>query len=122
MPTMTTLEEKVRGALSGDDTGSGPISQAAKWPVGRPEATTSELDLRDWGVYYGVAFGIARGEDPYEPRDSVAARALEAAQRVYREYGGFVSSPFDLNEDGDLALLERRIAEARRRRAEGRAA
>jgi uncharacterized BrkB/YihY/UPF0761 family membrane protein len=45
-----------------------------------------ELDLSDWGFTYGVAWAAARAQDPAEPDHSVAARALEAAEDVFRMY------------------------------------
>ena len=45
-----------------------------------------ELDLADWGFTYGVAWARAREREPTGPDDAVAAEALEAAERVFREY------------------------------------
>jgi hypothetical protein len=52
----------------------------------RPPRDATDVELcdhdshnRDWGFVYGVALGIARGQDPYESSESVAARAFEAA-------------------------------------------
>lgn len=105
MPTATptmTLEQKLRAILRQDDTGRGPIGRAATYPSRDVfQATTFELDIRDWGVYYGMAFGIARGEDPFEPQEDVALRALEAANSVFREFGGF-----NVPRDRDDALKE----------------
>jgi hypothetical protein len=42
-----------------------------------------ELDMNDWGLAFGVAFAIARGERPYAPAEDVAALALEAAKSAY---------------------------------------
>ena len=42
------------------------------------------MDLRDWGMTFGLAYGIARGEDPYESNESVAQRALDAARMVWK--------------------------------------
>ena len=51
-----------------------------------------ELDMRDWGFTYGVAYGIARGEDPYEPEELVRDRAIEAARLAWQRWAG-ASSP-----------------------------
>lgn len=41
-----------------------------------------ELDAADWGMVIGLAYGIARGEDPYETERSVTIRAEEAAREA----------------------------------------
>lgn len=53
------------------------------------QLTPFELDLRSWGLTVGIAYGIARGEDPYESDEDVARRALEAARAAYDRWGPF---------------------------------
>lgn len=43
------------------------------------------LGARDWILYYGIAVGIARAEDVWEPIDSVAQRAYVAAVELYKQ-------------------------------------
>jgi hypothetical protein len=45
--------------------------------------TEYELDCRDWGIIMGLAFAVARGEDPYEPEGKVSDRATEATRKVW---------------------------------------
>ena len=45
-----------------------------------------ECDLNDWGFAYGVAWAVAKAQYPFESETQVAARALEAAESVFREY------------------------------------
>jgi hypothetical protein len=55
-----------------------------------PEAgylTNHETDVMVWSVVYGVAFGVARTEDPLEPNGKVAERALAAAVSAWARYG-----------------------------------
>lgn len=53
-------------------------------------ASDFEDSLRVWGCVYGIAFGLARTEEPCESAESVANRAFEAAWPVFTEYtGGF---------------------------------
>jgi hypothetical protein len=47
-----------------------------------------EYDLVDWGSLYGVAYGIARGEDPWESNADVAERAFDAAWAVWDSWAG----------------------------------
>ena len=64
-----------------------------------------ELDFGDWGFTYGVAWAVARAQDPQEPDESVAARALAAARQVFRLYCG---------EEGWEERVQREIAQRRR--------
>jgi hypothetical protein len=48
--------------------------------------STLVLDCAEWGYVYGVAFGIARGEDVFESPGDVAERALKAARSVWERY------------------------------------
>jgi hypothetical protein len=83
MAKQMTLQEKLEATFVSDT----PIGfewareYASKVP-GVP-MEHADLDLRDWGFYYGVAYGIARGEDPYEPNGSAAKRAFDAALEVF---------------------------------------
>ena len=45
----------------------------------------SENAFREWGFTYGLAYGIARGEDPEESDELTARRAREAADAVFRD-------------------------------------
>jgi hypothetical protein len=65
----TDLAAKV-GSILRDETDD-LLEGAANGPLG--DLTSEQLDARDWGVAYGVAIGIARGEDPYESFSSVIA-------------------------------------------------
>lgn len=82
-----TLEQKLRAVMSIDDTGGGPLGRAGE-KLGEGASTDRDLDLLTWGAYYGIAFGIARDEEPFEPHEAVAARALHAAWPIYLEHSG----------------------------------
>ncbi|MGI8946304.1 MAG: hypothetical protein ACR2GL_08720, partial [Thermoleophilaceae bacterium] len=81
MQTITmSLQEKVRAIIRHDDTGQGPISAAGRQPCRHDYlATDLEAGMRAWGCIYGIAFGLARSEEPCESIESVADRAYEAA-------------------------------------------
>jgi uncharacterized BrkB/YihY/UPF0761 family membrane protein len=64
-----------------------------------------ELDLGDWGYTYGVAWAVARAQDPHESDESVTARALAAARQVFRLYCG---------EDGWEERVRHEIGQRRR--------
>jgi hypothetical protein len=47
-----------------------------------------EVDLMDWGFAFGVAWTVARSQDPAAPEDVISARALHATRAVYEAYRG----------------------------------
>jgi hypothetical protein len=53
----------------------------------RGDRTIHELDLSDFAVIAGVAYAIARGEDPFEPDGSVVERAGAAAALAHDRWG-----------------------------------
>jgi hypothetical protein len=85
----TALAEKVSTVL-GAVAGSGfmdPVQAMSVYPRAlEPGLTAFETDCRDWGFTFGVAYGIARGEDPYESDDRVCERALTAAREVFSRF------------------------------------
>ena len=52
------------------------------------DLTDFEDHLQDWGTIYGMAYVLARMEDPFESSESVAKRAFEAAKHVFEDYVG----------------------------------
>ncbi len=77
-----TLDEKVHTVLVDE---RGPIEGCAE---GVPNGLSEfEADLLDWGCAYGIAFGLARAEEPCESNESVAKRALDAAKVAHGRYG-----------------------------------
>lgn len=47
-----------------------------------------EIEMMDWGFAFGVAWAVARGQDPAAPEELVSMRALDATQAVYDAYRG----------------------------------
>jgi hypothetical protein len=47
-----------------------------------------EIDMMDWGFAFGVAWAVARGQDPAAPEELVSIRALDVTQAVYDAYRG----------------------------------
>lgn len=85
-----SLEEKVRAIIMQDDNGDGPTGTVANQPDWHRyfEVSDFEADMRAWGCVYGIAFGLARSEEPCEPIESVSRRAYEAAWPAYVAYAG----------------------------------
>jgi len=88
MATITmSLQEKVRSIIMQDDIGEGPIGIAGSEPHDRGFIETDcEAEMRVWGCVYGIAFGLARSEEPCEPIKAVGERAYLAAWPVFQEY------------------------------------
>jgi hypothetical protein len=86
---ITSLAEKVSTVL-GAVAGAGfmdPVQTMSIYPRAlEPGLTAFEADCRDWGFTFGVAYGIARGEDPYESEDRVCERALTTAREVFSRF------------------------------------
>ncbi len=100
MAEQMTLEEKLTAILMVDDTGRGPVGRCSAEPASyNSKLSEFEGDLRDWGLVYGMAFGLARMEEPCESMESVADRALIAARAAYKRYGGEIS---ERHEPGPL--------------------
>lgn len=82
------LAEKV-WAILGYEAASGhthPLERVWSGPV--QPAAGGAMDYGDWAFTFGVACGIARGEDPFETMESVIERAEAAAREVFVRYAG----------------------------------
>jgi hypothetical protein len=83
------LTEKVSTVLAAV-AGNGfmdPVQTISVYPrAPTPGLTDFEADCRDWGFVFGLAYGIARGEEPYESDDSVCERAMTAAREVFSRF------------------------------------
>lgn len=94
--TVATISERIRALLSLDDMGEGPVGVCGKHPRGI-HLSEFERDLMEWGLVYGMAFAMARSEDPWETIESVAARAFMPALAAYTDWSGDMAKP-DRNE------------------------
>lgn len=79
----TTLTERVYTALA-----AGEQHDALYAAANHDAQTEHELNLADWGMTLGIAYGIARGEDPYESPAGVIARAESAASEAWARWHG----------------------------------
>ena len=86
--TQEDLVEVVARALQNDVAYDGMLKPIAAGEEEAARLSDLELDIGDWGFTYGVAWAVARAQDPQEPDESVAARALDAALQVFRLYCG----------------------------------
>jgi hypothetical protein len=83
------LADAVYHCLSQERYAAGRAFDAALPKEQKGDRTIHELDLTDFALTAGLAYGIARGEDPYESGESVVARASAAAVAAFERFGRF---------------------------------
>jgi hypothetical protein len=81
------LAEAVYQCISTEHNSSEDAHSAALPEHQRGQRTSHELDVASFANAVGVAYGIARGEDPFEPSESVAERAGAAATIAFERWG-----------------------------------
>lgn len=81
------LARKVRAVLVRDDDGEGPVGLAAT-KLGTGPHSARDNDIHAWAITYGIAWGVARTEDPFESDEEVSKRAMKAAWPVFIELNG----------------------------------
>jgi hypothetical protein len=90
MTTLGTdqLARRVHSVLMTETGFSRPLDEAA-CSILPGDLTEREQDLISWATTVGLAFELARMEDPCESLESVGKRAAEAAEDAYGgEYAG----------------------------------
>ncbi len=87
-----TLIEKVQAVLTAIAPSGqvDPMQAVAIYPTtgNGGELSDFEMDCRDWGFAFGVAYAIARSEDPFESNHSVCERAIVAAREAFSRASG----------------------------------
>jgi len=95
---LTDKVTTVLGAVAGHGF-TDPVQAMSVFPRAvEPGLTEFESNCRDWGFVFGLAYGIARGEEPYESDDSVCERAITAAREVFARFSSadiFTEDAFD---------------------------
>lgn len=109
-PTNTTaakaLEEQLR-ALSVEDDFAGGSAVMDDYPEMKTRSLSSfELDLRDWGFVYGLAFGLALSANPEMAHKDAARLAYTPARIVYDRWGGEIEDPGEKRENAIRALVQ----------------
>jgi hypothetical protein len=103
------IVDKLRSVLFIDDTRKTPgpvqtsVSRYPKWHRDI-QLTETELDLKDWGVVYGMTFALLREKNPWHSLALVCHQAVDIAWRVYVEWGGEITEP-DRASGGDELVL-----------------
>lgn len=100
------IERKLAAVLYPDDTGSGVIGRASTYPRWKEAKalTETEIDLRDWGVVYGMTFALMFSEGSWEPVESAAERAVDVAWRVFQAWGSGIAEPIRSDEGTPVSL------------------
>lgn len=86
------LLEQLR-RLSAEDHFAGTMCEVGEYPEISRALSPFEMDLRDWGLVFGVAFGIAINMWPDEPRPELARRAYWPARMAYVRGWGDIADP-----------------------------
>ena len=88
------LAERMTFVHEEDDLGDAAIfcGRYPRIPDHRP--SQFELDLRDWGLIYGIAYGLARATEPKDSNDQVGERAYKVARASFARWnGGEIEDP-----------------------------
>jgi hypothetical protein len=85
------LGDRVHAILSEDDASGASIGCGAE-PAGI-HPTDRERRLRDWGMVYGIAFGLAISEQPDRDGEELAREALGAARGAWARWAGISFPP-----------------------------
>lgn len=82
-PVRMTLAEKIQAVAV---TESSRVDRYVEPPFGLSGAdSNARADVADWILYYGMAIGLARTEEPCEALESVARRARAAANKAFAQ-------------------------------------
>jgi hypothetical protein len=101
------LIDKAR-RLSAEDDFAGALRALDDYPrLTRHSLTEFERDMRDWGLVYGITFGLAIAKWPNEPHDELASLAFEVSRMVYVRWGGEIQDPELRREAALRAVVER---------------
>jgi hypothetical protein len=82
-----TVADKLRAVLVRDDTGNGPVGLSIN-RLGLGPHGDRELDICTWAVVFGIAWGIARAENPFESDEEVGKRAMDIAWPQFLDFNG----------------------------------
>jgi hypothetical protein len=85
-----TVSDKLRAVMARDDNGEGPIGLAVT-KLGAGPHPDRDTDIGAWGVTFGIAWAIARAEDPFESDEHVGVRAMKAAWPVFLDANGSIA-------------------------------
>lgn len=95
-------------ALCSEDDFAGALSVLDRYPQLRTrQISRFERDMRDWGLAYGVAFGLAVSGNPEMAHEAAAELAYMPARRVAARWGVQPQDPGERRENAIRALVDR---------------
>jgi hypothetical protein len=113
------LEAELR-VLQGEDDFAGALPISHRYPDFEDrDLSRFELDLRDWGFVYGLAFGLVLRDHPELPHADAARLAFRPARTVFVKWSGPIENPAEKRENA-IRTLVRRYDEADRSTEDGR--
>jgi hypothetical protein len=107
MTSKPTLRDRVYAILGEEYEGSRQVCMEGvdKEPIEDAQLSVRERDLRDWGLVYGLAFGILATDKSDAAREKIRDRALDAARAAYRQWAGEIARRPSVSPLVDEAVL-----------------
>ena len=91
--TQAALAARV-AAVIGEDNMDGAMNVCERYPALESHPLSAfECDVRDWGLIYGITFGLARAADGDEPGEIIAERAYKVARGRFAQWAGEIEDP-----------------------------
>ena len=91
--TQAALAARV-AAVVGQDNMDGAMKVCGRYPALESHPLSAfERDVRDWGLIYGITFGLARTADGDEPGEIIAERAYKVARGRFAQWAGEIEDP-----------------------------
>ena len=81
-------------AVIGQDNMDGAMNACERYPALESHPLSAfECDVRDWGLIYGITFGLARAADGDAPGEIIAERAYKVARGRFAQWAGEIEDP-----------------------------
>jgi hypothetical protein len=81
-------------AVIGQDNMDGAMNACERYPALESHPLSAfECDVRDWGLIYGITFGLARAADGDAPGEIIAERAYKVARGRFARWAGEIEDP-----------------------------
>jgi hypothetical protein len=107
------LEAQLQKIQAEDDFG-GTIKKLGEYPeLKTRELSNFEHDVRDWGLVFGIAFGLAVSMKPKLAYPDAAQAAFGPAYRAYLRWGGPIEDP-GVKREAAIHALVRQFEDAKR--------
>jgi len=99
------LEANLQALREEDDFGGG-LPVVGNYPsFENRDLSWFEMDLRDWGFVYGLAFGLLLRDNPELSHEDAAKRAFTPAHHVFVQWSGAIDNPAEKREQAIRTLV-----------------